>query len=140
MAENPLIGLQKIGQSIWLDFLSRELINSGALKRLVDEGVTGVTSNPSIFQKAISGSGDYDESLREMLRAGVRGEKELFFGLAMQDVADAADMLRPVYERTGGMDGFISIEVSPDIAYDADATVQHSRDIMALVRMARGQG
>ena len=133
MAENPLVGLQKIGQSIWLDFLSRELINSGALKRLVDEGVTGVTSNPSIFQKAISGSGDYDQSLREMLRAGVREEKELFFGLAMKDVADAADMLRPVYDETGGMDGFISIEVSPDIAYDADATVLEAGHLFSTI-------
>jgi transaldolase/glucose-6-phosphate isomerase len=124
MRENPIKKLWGINQSIWLDNLSRNLIMSGELKRLIDEdGVTGVTSNPTIFQKAISGSRDYDASLKALLRQGIRDEKELFLGLAMEDISRAAEIFWPVYRRSGGMDGFISIEVSPDLAYDTRKTV-----------------
>jgi transaldolase len=134
MNKNPLIGLKEIGQSIWLDNLSRKLIHSGELKRLIDhDGLSGVTSNPTIFQKAISGSTDYDSSLRRMIDKGVKEEKELFLGLAMEDVSDAADLLWPTYQSANGQDGFVSIEVSPDLAYDTDATISEARRLFSTL-------
>ncbi len=134
MNENPLIGLKEIGQSIWLDNLSRKLIQLGELKRFIDEdGLSGVTSNPTIFQKAISGSADYDPSLRRMIDQGIRDEKELFLGLAMKDVSDAADLLWPTYQSTNGQDGFVSIEVSPDLAYDTDRTISEARRLFSTI-------
>ncbi len=134
MNKNPLIGLKEIGQSVWLDNLSRNLIQSGELKRLIDEdGLSGVTSNPTIFQKAISGSADYDASLRRRIDQGVKDEKELFLGLAMDDVSDAADLLWPTYQSASGQDGFVSIEVSPDLAYETDATVSEARRLFSTI-------
>jgi transaldolase len=134
MNKNPLIGLKEIGQSVWLDNLSRKLIHSGELKRLIDEdGLSGITSNPTIFQKAISGSTDYDSSLRKMIDKGVKDEKELFLGLAMEDVSDAADLLRPTYQSANGQDGFVSIEVSPDLAYDTPATISEARRLFSTL-------
>ncbi len=134
MNKNPLIGLKEIGQSVWLDNLSRKLIHSGELKRLIDEdGLSGITSNPTIFQKAISGSTDYDSSLRRMIDQGVRDEKELFLGLAMEDVSEAADFLWPTYKSTNGQDGFVSIEVSPDLAYETDATISEARRLFSTI-------
>ena len=132
MNKNPLIGLKEIGQSVWLDNLSRKLIHSGELKRLIDEdGLSGVTSNPTIFQKAISGSADYDSSLRKMIDKGVKDERELFLGLATEDVSDAADLLRPTYRSTSGRDGFVSIEVSPDLAYDTEPTILEAKRLFS---------
>ena len=134
MNKNALIGLEEIGQSVWLDNLSRKLIHSGELKRLIDEdGLSGITSNPTIFQKAISGSTDYDSSLRRMIDKGVKDEKELFLGLAMEDVSDAADLLWPTYQSTNGQDGFVSIEVSPDLAYDTPATISEARRLFSTI-------
>ncbi|OGQ07852.1 MAG: transaldolase [Deltaproteobacteria bacterium RBG_19FT_COMBO_46_12] len=134
MNNNPLIGLRKLGQSVWLDNLSRKLINSGELKRFIDEdGLSGVTSNPTIFQKAISGSTDYETSLQRMINKGIKDEKELFLGLAIEDVSKGADMLWPVYQSTNGMDGFVSIEVSPDLAYDPDATIAEARRMFSTL-------
>jgi transaldolase len=134
MNKNPLIGLKEIGQSVWLDNLSRKLIQSGELKRLIDQdGLSGVTSNPTIFQKAISGSTDYDSSLRRMIDQGVKDEKELFLRLAMEDVSDAADLLRPTYQSANGQDGFVSIEVSPDLAYDTDTTISEARRLFSTI-------
>jgi transaldolase len=134
MSKNPLIGLKEIGQSVWLDNLSRKLIHSGELKRLIDEdGLSGITSNPTIFQKAISGSTDYDSSLRRMIDKGVKDEKELFLGLAMEDVSDAADLLWPAYQSANGQDGFVSIEVSPDLAYDTPATISEARRLFSTL-------
>ena len=134
MKKNPLIVLKELGQSVWLDTLSRKLISSGELKRLIDEdGLGGITSNPTIFQKAISGSNDYDQSLKRMLDQGVRDEKELFLGLVFEDISTAADMLRPTYQATGGRDGFVSIEVSPDLAYDTGATIAEARRLFSTL-------
>ena len=134
MKKNPLIALKELGQSVWLDTLSRKLINSGELKRLIDEeGLSGITSNPSIFQKAISGSNDYDLSLQRLLEQGARDEKELFLGLAFEDISTSADMLRPTYQVTGGRDGFVSIEVSPDLAYDTGATIAEARRLFSAL-------
>jgi transaldolase len=132
--KNPLTGLKEIGQSVWLDNLSRKLIHSGELKRLIDEdGLSGITSNPTIFQKAISGSTDYDPSLRRMVDKGVRDEKELFLGLAIEDVSEAADLLWPTYRSANGQDGFVSIEVSPDLAYDTPATISEARRLFSTL-------
>jgi len=134
MTPNALIRLDEIGQSVWLDNLSRSLINSGELKRLIDEdGLRGITSNPTIFQKAILGSGDYDLFLRRMLDQGIRDEKELFLGLAFEDISRAADLLWPIYQSTNGLDGFVSIEVSPDLAYDTDATIAEARRLFKTI-------
>lgn len=134
MNKNPLIGLKEIGQSVWLDNLSRKLIHSGELKRLIDEdGVSGITSNPTIFQKAISGSADYDPFLRRMIDKGVKNEKELFLRLAIEDVSDAADLLRPTVQSTNGLDGFVSIEVSPDLAYDTPATLSEATRLFSTL-------
>ena len=134
MTHNRLIQLDEIGQSVWLDNLSRSLINSGELKRLIDEdGVRGITSNPTIFQKAISGSSDYDTSLRRMLSQGIQDEKELFLCLAIEDISSAANTLWPIYQSTNGLDGFVSIEVSPDLAYEADATIVEARRLFTTI-------
>ena len=134
MNGNALRKLQKIGQSVWLDNLSRHLLDSGELKRWIEEdGVTGVTSNPTIFQKAISGSKDYDASLKNLLDKGIRDEKELFLDLAMEDIARAADMLWPAYRQSGGKDGFVSIEVSPDLAYDPGKTVAEAQRLFSAI-------
>ena len=126
--------LREIGQSFWLDNLSRNLIHSGELKRLIaEDGITGITSNPTIFQKAISGSKDYDASLRSMLEKGTREEKELFLGLALEDISRAADLLWPVYQKSGGLDGFVSIEVSPDLAYDTQKTIAEARRLFSTI-------
>ncbi len=126
--------LREIGQSFWLDNLSRDLIHSGELKRLIQEdGVTGITSNPTIFQKAISGSKDYDASIQSMLGKGIRDEKELFLGLAFEDISRAADLLGPVYEKSGGLDGFVSIEVSPDLAYETEKTVAEAKRLFSTI-------
>jgi transaldolase len=127
---NRLQRLHEAGVSIWLDTLSRELLESGDFARLVrDYAVSGATSNPTIFAKAITSSDRYDEQLRALYSAGVSDTKELFFAIALDDVRGAAAILRPVYERTGGGDGFISFECTPDVADDAEATVDQALDL-----------
>jgi len=127
MANKTLIALNDEGQSPWLDNLSRDLIESGKLKRMVaQDGLRGITSNPSIFQQALADSSAYDRPLQELLGKGLRDARQLFFALALDDIADAADILKPVYREAGGGDGFLSLEVSPDLAYDADATVEEA--------------
>jgi len=134
MNDHPVRKLLEFGQSIWLDNLSRNLIKSGELKRFIDEdGITGITSNPTIFQKAISGSMDYDASLQGLLQRGLRDERDLFIALAIEDITLAADLLWPVYQKSGGRDGFVSIEVSPDLAYDAGRTVAEARRLFATI-------
>ena len=132
--KNPLIELRNAGQSVWLDYLSREILNKGELKRLIEEdGFTGVTSNPTIFQKAVSSGQYYDGPIHEMLGKNVSDPKELFLGIAIRDVAQAADLLLPVYKETGGLDGYVSIEVSPDLAYDTTATIEEARELFRRV-------
>ncbi|MHB8858943.1 MAG: transaldolase [Thermoleophilia bacterium] len=127
---NPMLALEQIGQSVWIDYLSRDLIESGRLKKLMDEdGIKGVTSNPTIFQKAISGSRLYDASLQKAVADGIRDDREIFLRLEIEDIVAAADLLRPKYDASGGWDGFVSIETSPDLAYDVDATI---REVMRL--------
>jgi transaldolase len=119
-----LAELQRHGQSAWLDYIDRNLVANGGLQRLVDSGVTGVTTNPTIFHKAISGSQDYDESIRELLAADhTLDPAGLCEALMVADVQAAADVLRPVYERTEGRDGYVSLEVPPDLAYSVERSV-----------------
>ena len=121
--------LSDLGQSLWLDNITRELLTSGTLKRYVDElSVTGLTSNPTIFEKAISKSAAYDDAIRADLRAGKSGEA-LFFDLALQDLAAAADLFRPIFERTNGVDGFVSLEVSPLLAHDTARTLAAAKEL-----------
>ncbi len=126
---NPLIDLSKFGQSIWLDNISRGMLNNGELKNLVEEiDLKGVTSNPSIFQKAISQGSDYDEQLMQLLAENKHtSPKDLYEALAVKDIQNAADVLLSVYEKTNGIDGYVSLEVSPDLAYDTEATIEEAR-------------
>ncbi len=120
------------GQSIWLDSISRDMLRSGQLQRFVDLGVTGVTSNPTIFDKAIAESDIYDDALIEYARDGA-DRKTIFERLAVDDIRDAADVLRPVYDKAGRRDGFVSIEVSPTLGYDTDGTIAEARRLWAEI-------
>ncbi|MXY22856.1 MAG: transaldolase [Dehalococcoidia bacterium] len=120
---NSIQELGRLGQSVWYDNMYRSLITSGELARLVEMGVTGLTSNPTIFQKAISSGSEYDDSLVKHASRGLNPE-QLFESLATEDIRAAADILRPVYERSGGSDGFASLEVSPRLAHDTDGTIE----------------
>jgi transaldolase len=121
---NPLQQLVAQGQSVWYDNISRTVLADGSLRRLIEAGeVQGVTSNPAIFEKAIGGTTAYDADIRRLRAAGL-GPMAIYETLAIDDIRAGADLLRPVYERTGGLDGYISLEVSPDLAYDAEGTVQ----------------
>lgn len=123
--------LHQAGQSIWLDNITRDLLTSGTLARYVDElSVTGLTSNPTIFEQALKKSAAYDDAIRAGVAAGRTGE-ELFFDLALDDLGRAADLFRPVYDRSGGVDGFVSLEVSPLLAYDAASTLKAAKELFA---------
>jgi transaldolase / glucose-6-phosphate isomerase len=125
---SPIQELQKQGQSLWLDNIRRQLITSGELEKLRDEGVSGVTSNPTIFEKAVSGSTDYDEALVHLVKAG-RKPDDILWELMIEDIQSAADVYRPVYDQTEGGDGFVSIEVSPVAANDTKQTIAIARDL-----------
>ena len=129
---NNIRKLYDRGQSIWCDNISRQMIESGELQRLIDLGVVGVTSNPTIFMKAISGASAYDALFTRLLAEG-RDLMGLYEGLVLPDIAGAADLLRPVYERTGGADGYVSLEVDPRLAYDPDATVADARRLFTTL-------
>ncbi len=121
--------LHDAGQSLWLDNITRSLLTGGTLSRYIGElSVTGLTSNPTIFDHAIKNSHDYDAAIREKTAMGLSGE-ELFFELALEDLTRAADLFRPIHERTNGVDGWVSLEVSPTLAYDAASTVSAARDL-----------
>ena len=125
---NPLEELHGQGQSLWYDNIRRQLISSGELARLRDQGVTGVTSNPTIFEKAVSGSTDYDEGLVRLVGAG-RRPTDILWDLMVEDIQAAADVFRPVYDRTKGKDGFVSIEVSPAVARSSKKTVEMAQEL-----------
>jgi transaldolase len=129
--------LNRHGQSIWLDFIDRPLLTQGGLQRLVERGVTGVTTNPTIFQKAISAGAAYDESIRALRSRNPNlSPAALTEALIVADVQAAADVLRPVYERTAGQDGYVSIEVPPDLAFDAEATIRAAHSLWSAVDRA----
>jgi transaldolase len=123
--------LHDLGQSIWLDNITRALLNSGTLSRYIKEwSVTGLTSNPTIFDHAIKKSADYDGALREGLEKGKKDEA-LFFEVAMDDIVRAAELFRPIYDQTDGVDGFVSLEVSPLLAYDTQKTLEAAKQLHA---------
>ncbi len=130
----PLQALGSAGQSVWVDYIRRDFTRSGDLEALVGDGVRGVTSNPSIFQNAIGGSAEYDDALREMLDTNPDYTPlELFEAIAVVDIQEAADVLRSVYDESGGADGFVSLEVSPTLAHDAEGTIRDARRLWAEV-------
>src|SRR6188472_352735 len=136
MTSDRLNRLHDAGVSIWLDTLSRELLDSGAFAELIaGSAVTGATSNPTIFAKAITGSDRYDDQLRDAVAAGIDSPQELFFELALDDVRQAADVLRPTYDRSQGRDGFVSFECTPDLADDTAGTVAQALALWS--RLAR---
>ena len=122
----------EVGQSIWLDYIERTMIHNGELKSFVDNGLRGVTSNPTIFQQAIAKSSAYQADLAQLAQSG-KSTKAIFEALAVADIQAATDVLAPVYEASGGADGFVSIEVAPDLAYDADATIEEARRLHQAV-------
>ena len=129
---NTLQEVQRLGQSIWYDNIRRGLIKSGELMSLIDLGVSGVPSNPTIFEKAIAGSTDYDETLLELAK-GNKSTQELFEAFTIEDIRAAADLLRPVYDRTGGGDGYASLEVSPTLAHDTEGTIAEAERLFAAL-------
>jgi transaldolase / glucose-6-phosphate isomerase len=133
-SSSPLRGLQQLGQSIWLDYIRRHLITSGEFRRLVENsGVTGVTANPSIFEKAILESTDYEDALAELARRGISDPKMVYEALAITDIQAAADTLQSTYVNTEGGDGFVSLEVSPLLAHDTAGTIEEARRLWAAI-------
>jgi transaldolase len=133
MKKNPLLKLQSFGQSIWLDFISRGMLDSGELLQLINEdGVSGVTSNPAIFEKAIAESNDYDDAIRSLAREG-KSAAAIYEELVVEDIRRTADLFRPLYDRMEGRDGFVSLEVSPHLARDTAGTILEARHLWARV-------
>jgi transaldolase len=132
---NPILALRECGQSVWLDHISRRLITGGKLQQLIDEdGLAGMTSNPTIFDKAIEGSGDYDAGLRRAVDADrTAGNRILVERLVVEDIQAAADMFRPLYRDSDGLNGFVSLEVSPASAHDTEATIAEARHLWHVV-------
>jgi transaldolase len=127
MAKSRLHELAARGQSIWFDTLSRDLVHTGELKRMMDDdAVTGVTSNPTIFQKALSTGTAYDDDMRKLL-AETEDPEQIFFSLALQDIRDACDVLKPAFDASNGVDGFVSMEVLPGLAYDTEGTFEQAQ-------------
>lgn len=133
MANHPLLDLKQHGQAVWLDNLSRPLLRSGELKRLVQEdGITGVTSNPAIFNTAMTGGTAYDEAMAKLVQEG-KTTLEIYEALAIADIQDACDVLRPVHDATDGSDGYVSLEVSPHLAHDTEGTIQEAARLWQAV-------
>lgn len=133
MSGNPLRQLDKLGQSLWLDYIRRDLIAGGGLKRLIEEdGLRGMTSNPAIFEKAIMDSHDYDEEIHALAVQG-KGANEIYESLSQRDVQSAADVFRPLYDRTDGQDGYVSLEVNPHLAYDSYGTLLEARQLWSAL-------
>jgi transaldolase len=129
MKSNPLLLLESLGQSIWLDYIQRELMASGQLKKLIDEdGLRGMTSNPSLFEQAISKSNDYDADIKSMTVSG-HSVDDIYTALTIKDVQDAADIFRNLYNKLDGKDGYVSLEVNPHLAHDTEATIKQARNL-----------
>jgi transaldolase len=130
---NPLMQLKAYGQSVWYDNIDRAQLVSGQFKRLLDEdGVVGVTANPTIFQKSVSHGDVYDEQMTQLIKEG-KSTNEIYEALVIQDICTVADLLRPIYDRTNGQDGYVSLEVSPDLAHDTEGTLSEVRRFWKLV-------
>jgi len=135
MTTSPLNQLAALGQSIWYDNIQRSLLLNGELATMIaEDSITGLTSNPSIFDKAIAHSSDYDDALADLLRENPQADAEaLYESLAIRDIQTAADLMRPIYERTGGLDGYVSLEVSPTLAYDTEISISEGRRLFKTV-------
>ena len=134
MPDSNLHKLSEKGVSVWIDYLSRDLLHQGELARMMrEDAVVGVTSNPTIFQKAIASGNAYDDQLRELLDAGLTDPKEIFVKLACRDVAEACDLLRPVWDEGKGMDGYVSMEVDPTLAYEREETYDQAKYFHELI-------
>ena len=132
-SSTPLGRLSQLGQSVWVDFISREALQNGELERLVrEDAVVGLTSNPTIFQKAIASGDSYDDQLREVLEHEDDGQ-EVFLELAKRDIVDACELLRPIWDEGAGQDGYVSLEVAPTLAYDADGTTREAQRLHELI-------
>ncbi len=130
---NPLLQLKEQGQSVWYDNIDRAQLVSGQFKRMLDEdGVVGVTANPTIFQKSISGGHAYDEQMQQLIRAG-KSTNEIYEALVIRDIQTVADLLRPIYDRTAGKDGYVSLEVSPELAHNTEGTLSEVRRFWQMV-------
>jgi len=133
MKKNPLLGLGALGQSVWIDFIHRGMFQSGELRRLIEnDGVKGVTSNPSIFEKAIAGTHEYDDDIRGMASEG-KSAGEIYDALTVKDVQTSADLFREQYEKLQGKDGFMSLEVSPRLAHDTNGTISEARRLWKAI-------
>jgi len=133
MKQSRIKNIRDFGQSIWLDFFDRNIMNTGNLKKLIDDdGISGVTSNPSIFESAISSSSDYDDDIANLSNDDFNKEK-VFFAIAIKDIQRAADIFKPTYERTKGNDGFVSLEVSPLLAHNTIGTIQQARELWKAI-------
>jgi len=133
METNKVKQIHSFGQSIWLDFIDRNIIASGKLKELIDvDGICGVTSNPAIFEKAITGSSDYDDEIRTLSDSD-KSNEEIFFGLAITDIKNATDVFRGVFDKANGADGFVSLEVSPFLALDTEGTIKQAEELWRAV-------
>src|SRR3954447_1772981 len=133
MAKTPLQELADHGQSVWIDYLSRPFVQDGDLAGLVDQGIKGVTSNPTIFQGAIAEGDAYDDQIREIVSGGEKEPKEIFIALAADDIRDACDVLRPIHDEGGGKDGYVSLEVDPNLAHDTQGTIEEAKRLHALI-------
>jgi transaldolase len=133
MAKTPLQELADHGQSVWIDYLSRRFVQDGELAGLVEQGVVGVTSNPTIFQGAIAEGDAYDEQIREIVAGGETEPKEIFIALAKDDIQAACDVLRPVFDEGEGKDGYVSLEVDPNLAHDTRGTTEEAKRLHALI-------
>lgn len=130
---NPLLNLREYDQSVWLDFLSRDILQSGKLKQMIEtDGVCGITSNPAIFKKAIAGQDIYDEPIRRLAMDG-HDDDAIYQSLVVSDIQNAADEFKPVFAETDGRDGYVSLEVSPHLAHNTDGTIQEARELWAAV-------
>lgn len=130
---NPLLQLQEQGQSVWYDNIDRSQLASGQFKKMLEEdGILGVTANPTIFEKSISAGHAYDEQMQQLISEG-KSTNEIYEALVIKDIQTVADLLRPVYDRTGGKDGYVSLEVSPDLAHDAQGTISEARRFWKMV-------
>ena len=133
MATTPLLQLKDYGQSVWYDTVDREQLNNGLFKRLLNEdGIVGVTSNPTIFQKSISHGHAYDEQMDQLMREG-KDTSDIYDALVITDIRTVADMLKPIYEQTNGLDGYVSLEVSPDLSHNTEATLSEARRFWKMV-------
>jgi transaldolase len=130
---NPLVQLQSVGQSVWYDNIDRSQLVSGEFKRMIDEeGILGVTANPTIFEKSISSGHAYDEQISQLISAG-KSTNEIYEAVIIQDIRTVADLLRPIYERTEGRDGYVSLEVSPELAHDTQGTIAEAARFWNMV-------